>query len=323
MSLDLNALRAAVAAHGRVARVVIAGCAGSVPRETGTAMLVWADGQSGTIGGGALEFQAVDRARQALTGADRFDKVPLGPGLGQCCGGAVQLLTEVWDDARLATVTGDAHARPLPGTTTEMPLKLAGQLRAARAGHRPVESALVQGWFVEPIRAAATPLWVWGAGHVGRAIVATLSPLPDFAITWIDSAPDRFPNEIPHGVTALPAPDMPAALRLAPPDAHHLILTYSHEIDLALCHNALTRGFRFCGLIGSATKWTRFRKRLQQLGHSDAQISRITCPIGDPSLGKHPQAIAVGVAASLIRDAARDGTIQNTDRNQRHHSGGE
>lgn len=323
MSLDLNALRAAVAAHGRVARIVIAGSAGSVPRETGTAMLVWEGGQSGTIGGGALEFQAVDRARQALTGADRFDKVPLGPGLGQCCGGAVQLLTEVWDAARLATVTGDAHARPLPGSAAEMPLKLAGQLRAARAGHRPVETALVQGWFVEPIRAEATPLWVWGAGHVGRAIIATLSPLPDFDITWIDSAPDRFPKEMPHGVTALPAPDMPAAMRLAPPDARHLILTYSHEIDLALCHGALSHGFRFCGLIGSATKWARFRKRLQQLGHSNAQISRITCPIGDPSLGKHPRAIAVGVATSLIRGATRTDLHQDEDRDLRHHSGGE
>lgn len=323
MSFDPDALGTALAEHGRVARIVIVSAAGSVPRGTGTAMLVWQAGQSGTIGGGALEFQAVERARQALTGGDRCDKVPLGPGLGQCCGGAVQVLTEVWDAVRLRAVKGDHLARPLPGSPPEMPLKLAGQLRAARAGNRPIEPALVQGWFVEPVRAQAIPLWVWGAGHVGRAIVATLSPLPQFAITWVDSAPDRFPDAVPHGVTTLPAPDMPAALRLAPAHARHLILTYSHEIDLALCHGALTHGFQFCGLIGSATKWTRFRKRLQQLGHPDARISRITCPIGDPALGKHPQAIAVGVAASLIRDAARAGTDQDTDRDLRHHSGGE
>jgi xanthine dehydrogenase accessory factor len=310
MSFYLDALRAAVAAHGRIARVVIAATAGSVPRETGTSMLVWNDGQAGTIGGGALEFQAATRARAALAGGDRFDKVPLGPGLGQCCGGAVQLLTEIWDAARLATVTGETLARPLPGSGGEMPLKLKARLKAARAGHLPVEPQLQQGWFVEPVRPAAVPLWVWGAGHVGRAIVATLSPLPEIAITWIDSAPDRFSDAIPAGVTALPAPDMPAALRLAPPDAHHLILTYSHEIDLALCHAALTRGFGFCGLIGSATKWARFRKRLQQLGHPDARISRITCPIGDPGLGKHPQAIAVGVAARLLND------LKNKDHQQ-------
>ena len=305
MSFDLDAVRAAVSAHGRVARIVIVAAAGSVPRGVGTSMLVWQGGESGTIGGGALEFQAVEQARTALSGADRFDKVPLGPGLGQCCGGAVQLLTETWDAKRLEKLTADHVARPLPGSGTTMPLKLAGLLRAARAGHRPVDTGLVQGWFVEPVRPEAMPLWVWGAGHVGRAIVAILAPLPEFNVTWVDDAPERFPHTIPAEVIALPAPDMPAAMRLAPTNAQHLILTYSHEIDLALCHAALCHGFDFCGLIGSATKWARFRKRLQQLGHPDARISQITCPIGDPSLGKHPQAIAVGVAASLISNAAR------------------
>jgi xanthine dehydrogenase accessory factor len=101
-------------------------------------------------------------------------------------------------------------------------------------------------------------------------------------------------------VTCLPAAEPPAALPHAPRQAHHLILTYSHDIDLALCHAALRHGFASCGLIGSATKWARFQSRLRALGHSDAQISRITCPIGDPLLGKHPQAIAVGVAARLL-----------------------
>ncbi len=322
MSFDRDSLAKAVAAHGRVARIVVAAAAGSVPRGVGTAMLVWHGGQAGTIGGGALEFQAVERARSALASGDRFDKVPLGPGLGQCCGGAVQLLTEVWDAARLTTVTGETVARALPGTPGEMPLKLAATLKAARAGHQPVTPRLVQGWFVEPVTTATTPLWVWGAGHVGRAIVATLAPLPDLAITWVDSAPDRFPDDIPERVTALPAPDMTAAVRLAPADARHLILTYSHEIDLALCHAALSHGFRTCGLIGSATKWARFRTRLRQLGHGDAQISRIACPIGDTSFGKHPQAIAVGVAASLLKDVAQETSRQEPDRTTTRQSGG-
>lgn len=322
MSLCPDTLCAAIRAHGPVARVVVAATAGSVPREAGASMLVWACGQSGTIGGGALEYQAVARARAALARGDRFDKVPLGPGLGQCCGGAVQLLTEVWDTDRLDRVTGATHARPLPGTTGDMPLKLAATLKAARAGHRPLRPAIVEGWFVEPVRRAAAPLWVWGAGHVGRAIVATLAPLPDFAITWVDSAPDRFPDTIQEGVTALPAPDMQAAMRHAPQDARHLILTYSHEIDLALCHAALAHGFAGCGLIGSATKWARFRSRLRQLGHHDAQISRIACPIGDTRLGKHPQAIAVGVAAGLLKEVARAMPQKEPDRTQSRQSGG-
>lgn len=92
----------------------------------------------------------------------------------------------------------------------------------------------------------------------------------------------------------------------APAHAEHLILTYSHEIDLALCHAALAHGFGFCGLIGSDTKWARFRKRLAGLGHCDAQIARICCPIGQKGLGKHPQAIAIGVASRLIEGATRD-----------------
>ena len=155
----------------------------------------------------------------------------------------------------------------------------------------------------EPLPPGGAPLWIWGAGHVGRALVHTLASLPDWRITWIDTGPDRFPASIPAEVTRLVAVDPPRAAAHAPRQAHHLILTYSHEIDLALCHGLLTRGFASCGLIGSATKWARFRKRLAALGHGDAEISSIACPIGDPTLGKHPQAIAVGVAAALLTQA--------------------
>ncbi len=87
----------------------------------------------------------------------------------------------------------------------------------------------------------------------------------------------------------------------APVGAEHLIVTFSHALDLELCHRLLQRGFAFCGLIGSATKWARFRARLMDLGHGAATVGRITCPIGEPALGKHPQAIAVGVAAAMLR----------------------
>jgi xanthine dehydrogenase accessory factor len=98
----------------------------------------------------------------------------------------------------------------------------------------------------------------------------------------------------------LPVPDPGLAVALAPKDAEHLILTYSHALDLDLCHRLLTHGFSACGLIGSATKWARFRSRLAALGHSAPAIDRIDCPIGNPSLGKHPQAIAIGVASAFL-----------------------
>jgi xanthine dehydrogenase accessory factor len=167
-------------------------------------------------------------------------------------------------------------------------------------GTPPSREGLHSGWFAETLAPARAPLWIWGAGHVGRALVTTLAPLPDYAITWVDTAPARFPDHIPDPVTALPDPDPARLMAYAPHEASHLILTYSHELDLALCHAALQHRFRFAGVIGSDTKWARFRKRLRDLGHSDAQIQRICCPIGQKDLGKHPQAIAIGVASQLL-----------------------
>ena len=295
---DLPALTAAVHQYGRVARVVIASHDGSAPRETGASMLVWASGQSGTIGGGALEHQATLAAR-AQTQACTLARIPLGPALGQCCGGAVTLVTEVFTASTLPQ--GPIVARSVDGSP--MPLAVQRLMAQARGqGAQPV-TQLLQGWLVEPVLTPKRQLWLWGAGHVGRAIAAVMAPLPDLSITWVDVALDRFPNSIPLGVTALPAPDLAQAMALAPRDAEHFILTFSHLFDLDICNRALIHGFLRCGLIGSATKWTRFQKRLTELGHSPIEIAKITCPIGQPALGKHPQAIALGVAAEFLHQA--------------------
>lgn len=292
---DLAALQAAIAAHGPVARVVIAAHDGSSPREVGASMLVWASGQSGTIGGGALEWEALTRARAMLAvGGVRLDREALGPKLGQCCGGAVTVLTEVYAKAP------EAEAGVVARGTGPMPLAVKRQLASARGEGVMPKAHLVQGWFIEPVARAERQLWVWGAGHVGRAIVAVLAPLPEVAITWVDVGPERFPDPAPDGVAILPVPRPEAAVQLAPKDAEHLVLTYSHALDLELCHRLLLHGFARAGLIGSATKWARFRSRLAALGHRPDAISRIACPIGNPELGKHPQAIAVGVAAVFL-----------------------
>jgi len=240
-------------------RITVTKTAGSVPREAGTQMLVWADRTEGTIGGGRLEWDAMAEARAMLAaGRTRHEaRIPLGPALGQCCGGSVGLL---WEAAEEMT------APP------------------------------------------ARPLWIYGAGHVGRALVHVMQPLPQFVITWVDTHVDRFPGT---NVTTLVATDPALAVKHAPGNADHLILTYSHEMDLALCHALLRHDFNSVGLIGSATKWARFKSRLAALGHAPEQISRIACPIGDPALGKHPMEIALGVATAMIspaRDKTRDRT---------------
>lgn len=234
-------------------RITVARVQGSAPREEGAAMLVTHDGITGTIGGGALEWEAMRIARRMLAEGrvQAEHQMPLGPALGQCCGGAVRLRFEQAD--RLAQGTG-------------------------------------------------APLWIWGAGHVGRAVAAVMAPLPEVTITWVDDSAARFPSDPPEGVAVTVAADMPRMMAHAPAAAHHLILSYSHEIDLGLCHAALMHGFASCGLIGSATKWARFQARLKALGHEDAEISRILCPIGEPELGRTPQAIAVGVARRLLKE---------------------
>jgi len=298
MSLDLAALGAAVAAHGRVVRVLIAGHRGSSPREAGASMLVWEGGQSGTIGGGALEWAAAARARAmaAQAAPPRVERVPLGPALGQCCGGSVTLVYEAFCAASLPrlTVRDGWAARPVEAGAAPHPPALRG-----RAGPR-----LTAGWLLEPLRPPGRPLWVWGAGHVGRAIVAMAAPLPDLAVTWVDTAPERFPEAVPDGVTVRVAADPATLVPEAPREAEHLVLTHSHALDLALCHALLRHGFAGAGLIGSASKWARFRSRLAALGHAGEAIARLRCPIGEPGLGKHPQAIAVGVLAELLRAPA-------------------
>lgn len=303
MSFALDKLREAVARHGVVARVVVVDTKGSVPREAGTSMLVWNTGQSGTIGGGALEFEAAEAARGAMqAGQSWITRQALGPRLNQCCGGAVTLVTEVFDQASLPETTDTSFVRPVgKQSASEMPLAFRAALRRARGEGLEPPVKLSDGWLLEPISRPTRELWIFGAGHVGRALIAVLAPLPEFAITWVDTGPDRFPSDIPDGVSILPAADPALALRHAPEHAEVLILTYSHELDLALCHAVLQTDTARAGLIGSATKWARFRSRLAQMGHSPNDIDRITCPIGDPALGKHPQAIAVSVAADLLR----------------------
>ncbi len=319
---DIDALKRAVERHGAVVRVVVATVEGSAPREPGAAMLVWAEGFEGTIGGGALEHQAMAEARRMLSldGAwlRETRRMPLGPGLGQCCGGLVRLLTEVYraeEIAGLGDVAG-AFARPMvsgaPGG--EAPLAV----RAAARGHRSGEAPGVvfapgdPAWLSEPLAPALTPLFLYGAGHVGRAVVRVFEGLP-FAITWVDDAPARFPDAIPNHAERLVAVNPADAVAAAPKGAAHLVMTYSHPLDLEICHRVLARGdFGRLGLIGSASKSARFRKRLRALGHGDAALARLVCPIGLPGLGgKAPAEIAVAVAAELLawraaREAERE-----------------
>jgi xanthine dehydrogenase accessory factor len=295
MAFDLTDLSDAVDRHGAVVRVVIAGTKGSAPRGAGTSMLVWTDDQSGTIGGGTLEFQAVAAARDLLGQSGDWQRtrraVPLGPALGQCCGGSVTLLSEKFSALEVSEL------QSLAGKCLDFIRLFQSGIGPQHRQYSPRDS------FSEPFERPLPAIWIFGAGHVGRALVHVLPSL-GYNVTWIDTEPSRFPDLMPSSVTQLVSQNPAEVVRYAPHDARHLVLTYSHALDLEICHQILSHSFQFAGLIGSATKWARFQKRLAALGHSQAQIARITCPIGQPELGKSPQAIAVGVAAALLKEAA-------------------
>lgn len=232
--------------------VTVAQVMGSAPREAGASMRVFADHQEGTIGGGRLEWEAAKVARQMLADGKTKSRqtMPLGPNLGQCCGGTVVL---------------DFIADSLEDEPMDAP-----------------------------------PLWIWGAGHTGEAICRVMAPLPGFEITLVDFDAKRLPDNLPDSITPVIAKHPAQLVPHAPTDAHHIILTHDHGLDLELCHALLNHGFTSCGVIGSATKWARFQKRLFEAGHTAAKINTIRCPIGNPALGKHPAEIAVGVAGELL-----------------------
>ncbi len=295
MGLNLEAIRAATAQHGTVTRVLVADHKGSTPREAGASMLIWADGQSGTIGGGALEQQASDFAR-TVTKPTALN-IPLGPALGQCCGGNVVLVFEPFTPETLPPETGP-YIRNISGKD-DQPLAFKRLLKSLRNSGQAPSHIWLGGWLLETLTEQKTPLWLYGAGHVGRAIVDTFDGLP-FDITWVDTSADRFPADIPLHANHLIAQNPSDAVKHAPDTAHHVVLTYSHALDLDLCHAILSRNHASLGLIGSATKRARFSSKLTDLGHASAQISRIICPIGQRELGKTPKAIAIGLAAELL-----------------------
>ena len=304
--IDLSKLGDLITAHGIVARVVIAGHKGSTPRESGASIYVWDDGQSGTIGGGRLELDAVNRARELLADgpATELRRQALGPALAQCCGGSVTLVTEIWDSARyrdeIDTAEWDFHGifvRRVEGDTT-LPDRIRRRLLASEDTEIPTQ--LVNGWLIEQVWRDRQPVYIYGAGHVGNALAKMLAPFPQFQIYLVDVRPDLsddLPPNVAHSHDILPT----EAMAKAPPETAHFIMTPDHDYDLELCHTILQQPFAYAGLIGSATKWARFRKRLRALGHADTTIDQIQCPIGDPALGKAPHEIAIGVTASLLR----------------------
>ena len=249
----------------RAVLVRVAACQGSAPREVGAWMAVFAQHQINTIGGGHLELQALAQARALLGGAEApsWVRYALGPSLGQCCGGVVDLAFEPVQEADAAALRRRLQAR----------------LR---------------------------PVALFGGGHVGQALVRALQRLP-FEVCWIDSRDEIFPSPVPAQVDCEHCDPVHAAVPTLAPGSLVLIMSFSHAEDLDVVAACLQRlrerdDLPYIGLIGSRSKWASFRSRLRLRGFSEAELERVTCPIGVSGVcGKEPEVIAVAVAAQLLQ----------------------
>ena len=292
--------------------VTVARAEGSVPREAGAHMLVTGSALFDTIGGGHLELKATAVARAMLVdGRTRhLERFALGPSLGQCCGGVAHLLFERADASHLAllatrrdadtyrVVSIDRDAAALCDATGRV---LAGDCVPPLAFHTGAGTHVHDGWLVDAILAPRAHLVLFGAGHVGAAIVRLLGDLP-CRVTWVDERDDMFPNTVPANVQ-VEATDTPEALvASAPPGASFLVMTHSHALDGRLCEAILARpDVGWFGLIGSVTKRRQFEHRLRARGFDGARIDAMVCPIGVPGIqGKQPAVLAIAVVAQLL-----------------------
>lgn len=320
-------------------RVMVATVRGSAPREPGAWMLVGAKAIDGTIGGGHLELKATEIARRMLGEPqmpDRMDRFALGATLGQCCGGAVNLwferfeagdagfvetalaASECAEPAVLMTLPRDGetpHAgvrkvfSSAPNGDGTVPGELASAVHSllqapAHAPRARVITLNRREVLLERIDAQGEPLWLYGAGHVGKALVGVLADLP-FRVTWIDSRDEAFLPMPPLHVVTRRTDDPASTVALAPAGTYFLVMTHSHDLDYALCRAILQRGdFAWAGLIGSETKAACFNLRFGREGVPAESVARLVSPIGIPGIdSKRPGAIAIAVAAQLLQVA--------------------
>jgi len=304
-------IRETIERQGTAGLISVIGAAGSVPREAGARVVLQpAGGFFGTIGGGRLEYEAIAAARAVLAagrGRAQFRDWPLGPTLGQCCGGIVKTLTETFDQNDLAAVRRFEAAEKAGAFDAVSRLAEDGRIVRAlapreAAGERAAPAmSFDKTSFHESFGEVTTPVLLFGAGHVGRAVVLALAPLP-FAVRWIDSRPDQFPQYVPQNVVTVRTNAVASEFDDAPRDAMVIVMTHSHPIDFDITAAALQRDtFEYVGLIGSDTKRSRFVNWARQMGVTSAQIGRLVCPIGIPEIhGKEPATIAAGLAAQLL-----------------------
>ena len=317
--------------------VTIAGVRGSAPREIGAKMIVTGRETIGTIGGGQLEYQCTRIGVKQIhkQGAYRDERLqrrfPLGTNCGQCCGGVVDvmfervasssarwlgelkrfhderrpvvLITPLAYEAGRYLVTADRCLHfETDVACTEEAIATARQMIVDNGG-----AVLKDNFLLQPVLQCDFHVAIFGAGHLGAAMVDALSRL-DCNIRWIDGRRNIFPEQLPDNVTAVESANPPQEVAAMPRGTHYLVMTHSHPLDFEICDQVLRReDFAYCGLVGSVSKRRRFERTMRKQAMPESSLERLTCPIGVAGISsKKPADIAVAVAAELlrVRDAA-------------------
>ena len=319
--------------------VTVIAVRGSAPREVGAKMLVTVDGCSGSIGGGQLEYQCSQLATNML-GCDNQttrEIFALGADMEQCCGGVVEILFESMAAScpPWLKVLLDMHSRSLTAVVAtnltggnnpkvilnkhseqadiDLPehITLASKTLMESGG----PSQLVDDVFLDVVSSTGFNIVVFGAGHVGTAIITTLVGL-DAQIRWVDSRTGVF-QAVPPGIQAIEASNPTEEVAAMPPSTFYLVMTHSHKLDFEICQAILTRkDASYCGLIGSRSKRRQFEKRFRKAGISQVLIDHLICPIGVNGIhGKTPKEIAIAVAAEILQVRDREHLAEPSKQN--------
>ncbi len=320
--------------HRRFVIVTVIEVSGSAPREVGARMVVTESASNGSIGGGNLEFQAIHGARELLARSSGFCRKTEYAGLGitlkQCCGGAVQLMYEVFAEADADQLTQAVAAEPerrprfliscisddrkaavvsRRNDLDELPDAVWDAARGL-LGNGAESSRLVTAestrWFISHLNERPTRVVLFGAGHVGKALVKLLQDLP-FQVDWVDQRSDEFPEELPDNARAHSPDDLFRLIDDQPDGVYFVVMTHDHGLDYELClHILKRRKFGWLGLIGSEIKRRRFEQRFAKDGIDAFTLQRLICPIGLSGIrGKYPAVIALSTAAQLLEVRGR------------------
>ena len=283
---------------------------GSTPREVGARIVTRANGGfHGTIGGGNLEHKCLHLALDMLADAApdyHLERHLLGPDMGQCCGGAVTILIEKF-----------SPDMQNPEMQNQVQLFVAAEVRCkfftlAQLADNVVKRKLIDGeaeglglkaanQISEQFGQQKLPIYLFGAGHVGRALMLNLAVLP-FDVTWVDSRKSEFPPAVPANFTKIFLEQPHEVLATAPDEAQIIVLTHDHDVDFDIALTALEMNrFDYVGMIGSKTKKARFKSRFKAAGLDKHLSDKLHTPLGIVGINsKKPAAIAVSIVAEIL-----------------------